>query len=207
VSTNVSGLTAGTTYHFRLVATNAAGTTAGADQTLATSPGDAAGPQEPPATTNPPPEPSPAATAQTATSLCAPTLVVRAQRRARILRHGLHILVKCSPAGSIAAALVADIKAVKRLHLSGHKPLVVARSRRSLTAPGSVNCVLRLSRRARIALARTNSVTLTLKVVATDANGVRHVLTRRLKIRRGAAPVATGRSLVEGAAAITVLPR
>jgi hypothetical protein len=76
------------------------------------------------------------------------------------------------------------MKAVTRLHLSGHKPIVVARARRSLTASGSANLVLRLSRRAHIALARTNSVTLTLKVVATDANGVRHVLTLRLKIRR-----------------------
>src|SRR5205823_422001 len=36
VSTNLSGLTSGTTYHFRLVATNAAGTTFGGDQTLTT---------------------------------------------------------------------------------------------------------------------------------------------------------------------------
>jgi len=92
--------------------------------------------------------------------------------------------VECSPAGSIAASLVADIKAMKRLDLSGRKSTVVARTRRSLTAPGIANLVLRLSRRARIALARTKSVTLTLKVVATDADGERHVLTRRLKIRR-----------------------
>jgi hypothetical protein len=36
----------------------------------------------------------------------------------------------------------------------------------------------------RLALARTTSVALKLKVVVTDANGVRHVLTQRVSIRR-----------------------
>jgi NHL repeat len=38
VSANLSGLTAGTTYHFRIVASNAQATATGADQTLVTSP-------------------------------------------------------------------------------------------------------------------------------------------------------------------------
>jgi hypothetical protein len=46
VQTTLSGLTADTTYHFRLVATNAAGTTRGADRTLHTQP--------PPANPRPP---------------------------------------------------------------------------------------------------------------------------------------------------------
>ncbi|MCW2976410.1 MAG: hypothetical protein JWM06_1691, partial [Actinomycetia bacterium] len=37
ISTSVTGLTGGATYHFRLVATNATGTTTGADQTFTTS--------------------------------------------------------------------------------------------------------------------------------------------------------------------------
>jgi hypothetical protein len=45
-SVTLSGLAAGTTYHFRLEATNAAGTTDGADQTLTTAPS----PPAPPAT-------------------------------------------------------------------------------------------------------------------------------------------------------------
>jgi sugar lactone lactonase YvrE len=40
VSTTVSGLTIGTFYHFRVVATNSAGTTNGADQTFQPGPGD-----------------------------------------------------------------------------------------------------------------------------------------------------------------------
>jgi hypothetical protein len=36
VSANISGLRAGTTYHFRIVGTNAAGTRHGADRTFTT---------------------------------------------------------------------------------------------------------------------------------------------------------------------------
>ena len=49
VSANLSGLTASTTYHFRLVASNSAGTTNGADATFTTSPVSA--PQPPAVTT------------------------------------------------------------------------------------------------------------------------------------------------------------
>jgi len=36
VAANISGLTASTTYHFRIVATNSSGTTYGSDSTFAT---------------------------------------------------------------------------------------------------------------------------------------------------------------------------
>jgi hypothetical protein len=194
VSTSLSGLSAGTTYHFRLVATNPAGLTFGADQTLTTSSDVIAGPEEPPATTSPVTTSTstpvdggtPAQTANAAASRCAPTLAVGRQRRASVLRHGLRISVGCLTAGSVAASLVADRRATKRLHLRGRKPIVVARARRTLTAPASVRIALRLrpARRVRLALARTTSVALKLKVVVTDANGVRHVLTQRVSIRR-----------------------
>ena len=45
VSTNLTGLSAGTTYHFRLEATNASGTTYGSDQTFTTSAGISTAPQ------------------------------------------------------------------------------------------------------------------------------------------------------------------
>jgi hypothetical protein len=192
VSTSLSGLSAGTTYHFRLVAANAAGLTFGADQTLTTSLGVTAGPEEPPATTSPLTTSTstpidggtPAEPANAAASRCAPTLAVARQRRASVLRHGLRISVGCLTAGSVAASLVADRRATKRLHLRGRKPIVVARARRTLAAPASVTIVLRPVRRVRLALARTSSVALKLKVVVTDANGVRLVLTQRVSIRR-----------------------
>ncbi len=38
ISANISGLTASTTYHFRIVATNSSGTTYGSDRTFTTTP-------------------------------------------------------------------------------------------------------------------------------------------------------------------------
>ena len=38
ISANISGLTASTTYHFRIVATNNSGTTYGSDRTFTTPP-------------------------------------------------------------------------------------------------------------------------------------------------------------------------
>ncbi len=54
VRADLAGLTAATTYHYRVIATNASGTTVGADQTLRTT------------GTAPPPPPAPAATTGTA---------------------------------------------------------------------------------------------------------------------------------------------
>jgi subtilase family serine protease len=184
VSTGLSGLTPGTTYHYRLVATNTAGTTNGADQSFTTV-------AKPPATIDislvtsglPAGSPSTGSVA-TATSLLAPTLVVPRQRRSSVLRHGLRISIRCPAGCSIAASLLADAKAANRLHLGGHKPVVIGRAHRALGAPGTVKVVLRLTRRAHAALAQLRSVRLRVKVVVTDANGARHLLTRRVTIRR-----------------------
>ena len=191
VSTALTGLIAGTTYHYRLVATNAAGPTLGSDQTLTTLSGGAAGPGLPPATTDTSPPTSglpdgsaSTGNAATAFSLLAPTLAVPRQRRASVLRHGLRFSVGCSSGCSIAASLLAYTTAANRLHLRGRKPVVVGRAHQALDAPATAGLVLRLTRRARIALARTRSVTLGLKVVVTDSNGARYVLRRRVTIRR-----------------------
>jgi hypothetical protein len=54
VSATIPGLDASTTYHYRIVATNADGTTDGEDQTFTTAPATS----EPPPTTTPPPPPT-----------------------------------------------------------------------------------------------------------------------------------------------------
>jgi hypothetical protein len=191
VSTALIGLSAGTTYHYRLVATNAAGPTFGSDQTLTTLSGGTAGPEVPPATTETATTTGALADGSastgnpaTAFSRLAPTLAVPRQRRSSVLRHGLRFSVGCSTGCSIASSLLADTTGANRLHLSGRKPIVVGRAHQALNAPATVKLVLRLTHRARIALARTRSVTLRLKVVVTDSNGARYVLTRRVTIRR-----------------------
>jgi hypothetical protein len=183
VSTNLSGLTADTTYHFRLVATNSAGTTAGDDQVLTTSNTQDTAPITTNGTETPPPTGVPAGTTSTSTapSLCVPTLAVPKQRRATIRRRGLRFSVHCAPAGSIVASLVVNKKLARRLHLSSRKALVIGRARRVLDAPGTPKLVLRLTRRARRALAHSRPVTITLKVVITDPDGTRNLLTRRVR--------------------------
>jgi hypothetical protein len=121
---------------------------------------------------------------ETASSLLAPTLAVPRQQRSSVLRHGLRFSVSCSTACSIAASLLADTTAANRLHLTGSKPIVVGRAHRAPNAPATVKLVLQLTRRARIALARTRSVMLRLKVVVTDSNDARYVLSGRVTIRR-----------------------
>jgi len=183
VSRSLSGLTAGTTYHFRLVATNSAGTTAGDDQVVTTTSNTQ---NTTPTTTNgtetpPPIVPGGTTSTSTAPSLCVPTLAVSKQRRATIRRRGLRFSVHCAPAGSIVASLVVNKKLARRLHLSSRKALVIGRSRSVLDAPGTPRLVLRLTRRARRALARSAPVTITLKVVITGADGTRNLLTRRVR--------------------------
>ena len=168
-SSDLSALDPDTTYHFRVVATNAAGTTFGDDQTLTTaSPAGGTTTTTTTDATPPPPDtntsPGPTAPLQTAPSLCAPKLSVPKQRRRSIRRHGLRATIRCAPAGSIVASLV--------LHRRGHKPLVLKRVRRVRVAPGTTKLVLRLSRRMPRAL--------TLKVVITDAAGTRIALKRKL---------------------------
>jgi hypothetical protein len=183
MSTSLGALTADTTYHFRLVATNSAGTTAGEDQVLTTSNTQNTTPTTTNGTETTPPTGVPAGTTPTsnAPSLCVPTLTVSKQRRATIRRHGLRFSVRCAPAGSIAASLVVNKRLARRLHLSSRKALVIGRARRVLDASGTPKLVLRLKRRARRALAHSRPVTITLKVVINDADGTRTLLTRRVR--------------------------
>ena len=167
VSIDLSGLAPGTTYHFRVVATNDAGAVFGDDQTLKTSsPAGDATPNNtnpPPTTTTsdtPPPSgpvgDTPTPPVQTAPSLCVPTLSIPKQRRGSVRRHGVRATVRCAPAGKIVASVI--------LRRKGHKPLVVGHARRVVTSSGTVKLVLRVSRRVRVTLAHHRRVTLVLKV-------------------------------------------
>jgi hypothetical protein len=179
-SADLTGLTPGATYHFRVVATNDGGTTFGDDQTLTTSadatPSNSSPP--PPTTTTtttsdtPPP---PAASVQTAPSLCVPKLSVPKQRRGSVRRRGLRATVRCAPGARITASVI--------LRRTGHKLVVVGRARRVVGSNGNVRIVVHLSRRVRVALARHQRMRLTLKVVVTAADGARSTLRASPKLR------------------------
>jgi hypothetical protein len=181
-STTLGGLPAGTTYHYRLVATNSAGTVEGADQMFTTLAPPAAGTSDgsgqtvttgveptaatPPATagTPPAPQPSPPAAAKppSAVASCTPTLAIKRRRRMAILT------VRCAPAGSISASV-----------LRGKRRLV--RAHRTRRAAGTATLRLRIARRA---FGSHRLLKLTFKVTVVDATGARRVLHRHVKISR-----------------------
>jgi phosphodiesterase/alkaline phosphatase D-like protein len=165
VSTTLSGLAAGTTYHFRLVATNPAGTTVSADRTLTTADAPAAPPppsEPPPSTTTPTAAAPPAPSLTTATSLCAPTMGIARRHRVAVLR------IRCAQAGTITASVLRG----------KHR---ITRARRTPTSPGTVTIRLRIPRRT---FGQARSLRLKVKVIVVDAAGTSHVLRRRVTIRR-----------------------
>jgi hypothetical protein len=178
-STTLSGLPAGTTYHYRLVATNSAGTVQGADQTFRTLAPPAAGTSNgsdqtfttgatpavatPTAAGGAPPAPPPGAAAAPGTvTPCTPTLEIKRRHRMAILT------VRCAPAGRISASV-----------LRGKHRL--ARAHRTRRATGSTTLRLRIARRA---FGSHRLLKLTFKVTVVDAAGAHHVLHRHVKISR-----------------------
>jgi subtilisin len=200
VSATLFGLTPGTTYHYRLVATSAGGTTAAADRTFTTAPATVASspapsapapapaPSEPvpdsagaPAPPAPVPAPAPAAADRTA-----PTgaLILATQRLATVLRRGLAVTLRSSEAGTAEAALLLDGRTARRLGLSRGRAVTAGRTRATLAAAGTRRLTVRLTRAARVRLRRVRRVTLTLRVAVRDGAGNAATLSRRVTLAR-----------------------
>lgn len=191
VSVKIAGLTPGTTYHFRIVASNSDGQRAGSDATFTTT----AAPSDPgtgdPGTGSqlaaPAPDssgsqtPLPTAPALTAAPP-APTisLVVPRQRLRTVLAKGLRMRAGCGTACSMTVRLRLPTRLAKRLKL---RPLVATATRRA-AAGQTVQVTLRLGRRTRLALGRLRSVRFTVSISAVDPAGRRVQLRRALTVRR-----------------------
>jgi phosphodiesterase/alkaline phosphatase D-like protein len=167
-SLTLTGLAADTTYHFRIVATNAAGTTTGDDATFTTP----ARPVDPPAQTTPPAtattqspaDTEPATTPpviNTAPAPCKPAFRIARHRRMALLT------IRCAPSGKLTAIVV-----------RGKHRLV--RARRAHKGTGDVKLRLRIPRRA---FGHAKSLRLTVKVTVAGATGAPQVLRRRVTIR------------------------
>jgi hypothetical protein len=162
VAAAVGGLARGTTYHFRLVATNASGTTAGADAVLTT----AAVPEPAPAPPAPaPPEPAPPPPA-------ARLRVVAPRNVAALLRHGLRISLTCPSACSGRGALETRLR---------RRRAVLGRGRRSIGRTGTATLTIKLNALGRRRL-RQRGGTLTVVVNVTLADGTRRRLEARLTL-------------------------
>jgi len=120
--------------------------------------------------------------------LTAPAASIRTpirQRIATVRSRGVSLRVSCTEACGVSAALAIDRSAARRLRLArrtGGAVLGTAKGRRS--TPGALRMRVRLSRRARQALAQTRKVAVTVQVLVSDASGNRTLLQRRVTLVR-----------------------
>jgi len=184
VAAVLTGLSAGTTYHYRLVAANAAGPGVGEDRTFTTATPPPVAAPSPPVTASPPP-PAPSPTPAGDRDAPAIFLSVVRQRLTTVLRRGLRVSVGCHERCSIAARLWLDGRTAKRLGLSRRgKAAIVGRAGAALAAAGRRTSSVRLTRAAARRVARLRSITLTLKTTVTDLAGNSRTVSRRLWLRR-----------------------
>lgn len=200
VSATVSGLTASTTYHFRLVALpDGAAEMLGSDQTFVTS---EAPPAPPPA---PSPEPTPTAVPETtpvptavattvpptraAVDSDPPVLdeleVTGSRRLATVSRSGLKAEFNVSEAALVGGELLVTRSVARRLGVRGTGSLVaIGHGSVRLDDANAARMVLRIDRAARTRFKRQRKVTVTLRLTGVDASGNRGRLTGRVALRR-----------------------
>jgi hypothetical protein len=157
VSATLSGLTAGTTYHYRVVATNGGGTANGADQTFATSP-------VPSCATDASLCPPPPRTCATDPSLCPKPGVLALDATTAAVRAG-KAAIKLSCNGETACTgkitLTARVK-VRRGGRTVVKTQTIGTANVDIAAGGSATVKVSLSRAARSVLAKRHSLKATL---------------------------------------------
>jgi hypothetical protein len=157
ISATLSGLRARTLYHYRVVATSAAGTAVGADRTFKTS----AAPPRPPRF-----------------SFSAPTRITLAQAMARKLRVRFH----CSAACTAHFTVTLTLPGVKRVQAI---PVTLAHGTARVTRAGYGRVTVTFTRAARSALRHGASVKLVIAGYATrGASAPSATRTRRLTLTR-----------------------
>jgi subtilisin family serine protease len=196
VTAALSGLAPATTYHYRVVATNAAGTSFGEDRAFTTA---AAARQEPapggsapggsapgtgtaPDTVTPPtpapPAPAPAPPADTTKPTV--TLTVPTQRLRTVFSRGLRVSFRASEPAALSARLLLDSRTAKRLRIASRTATLASTTRK----PGATGTlVLKLSSRTAAKLKRLRTLKVTLRLVATDGAGNARTVERRLTLR------------------------
>jgi hypothetical protein len=170
VSSTLTGLAPGTTYHQRTIATSAAGESVGPDQTFTTLP--APGPPAPSRSGSGSAAPLPLSPPKTPLQVASLTRTQLATW-ARTGRVTLRVTV--GGAGLVTARA--------RAKLPGQfEPSTVARASKTASAPGTVTLTLQLSPAARRALARKRLPV----TVVVDGTGADRPLTERVTLRKRA---------------------
>jgi subtilisin family serine protease len=168
----LSGLAPLTTYHYRVVATNAFGTARGADRTFTT--GAVPGPPPPP----PPPPPGVDLTAPIA------RLSVTSQRLRTVQGRGLRASLACSEPCGVSADILLSSTLSRRLGLRRRGSAVIGRLRTALGDTARKRITVRLFGRAARKLDRVRSASVKLRVRLTDGVGNTRVVSRRVSLTR-----------------------
>ncbi len=187
-SAHLSGLAAGTTYHYRILAKNSLGTTPGADRTFTTEVIPPIPPPPPPP--QKPTEPSPAPTPTPITPSLTPVapvpapgaaVTLRSSQRGDAVRGSLDV-----PADDAGARLEVDVlargAANSRRRRSGSA--VVARVVRNAVAAGEVSFTVKLNPRALRALGHARKLALTVRVTLKPSHGPVVTATRAVVLVR-----------------------
>jgi Ca2+-binding RTX toxin-like protein len=107
------------------------------------------------------------------------------QRIATVRVHGVSLRVLCRESCGLSAALALDRPATRRLGLGTRAGgAVIGKATARRRTPGAVRMRVKLSRRARQALARTRKVAVTVQVLVSDASGNGTLLQRRITLVR-----------------------
>ncbi|HET8821163.1 MAG TPA: Ig-like domain-containing protein, partial [Thermoleophilaceae bacterium] len=102
-----------------------------------------------------------------------------------VLRRGVVAQFACRGACRADGALLLSARAARRLGLAGAaRSVVVGRASRRLDAAGAGALTVKLTRRARTALARTSSTSLVLRLTVSEETGERSTRRRALTLRR-----------------------
>jgi hypothetical protein len=182
VSANVTGLSAGATYHYRLVADNGA-SAASPDRTFATAAPDAG--TAPAASTAPALGTSVPGGSLAAALDLPPTLTLKppSTKLSSLLAGRWTVLLGCSEACRLDVTLLLNGRTAHSLRLA-LAPVKVGRGAGRLLSAGTKRVPVKLTRKARKAMARLKKVKLSVRIVATDAGGHKTTVKRAVSMRR-----------------------
>jgi plastocyanin len=182
-SAHLSGLAAGTVYHYRIVAKNPLGTMEGADQTFTTASTPPSPPPPPPSPSPPPPSPGttpttpqtpPTPIALAPRSLEPPVGVAAASLAMRSSQHGSSVkgaleVPAADAGGRLEVDLLARGASIARAGRSAS--VVVGRLIRSAVPAGEVPFAVKLNARTRSALRRHRKLSVTVRTTLTPKQG------------------------------------
>jgi Ca2+-binding RTX toxin-like protein len=169
VARDLTGLTPGTTYHYRLGAKHGSGTPVyGQDRTFTTTGGPGNGGGGPAVDTTAP----------------LGTFSFKAQKLGTALKKGFKGVGGSNEAGTAKLDLLLDRKTAKKLKLATKAITVATSGKRTLAAAGKMFLTAKFTRKAKRALKGLRKVTLAGQLTITDLAGYKTVVRKKVTLRR-----------------------